>query len=195
LKFEIFGIKTVLLTMVVFKIRKNWSLAGPTPLLQVLLRHGAAYYFVLALAFALQILASMTDEVGAHHPVTFNRPLPVGYSFTMPWWTPSMWRCLSIAQYLDRTNSFAVSVGVVACNHLMLSLKEALDRPVLTEPPTSFSRHTTGVAFVAQASNATSSYADELQTISLTKSPDRDHKQRNQGRKLGTWNEMRPYRG
>ena len=167
--------------MVVFKVRKNWTLAGPTPLLRALLNHGAAYYLVLALAFALQIIASMTNEVGGHHPIKSNKALPVGYSFTTPWWTPSMWRCLAIAQYPDRTNSFAVCVGVVACNHMMLSLKEVLSGPVLTEPSISVSRHTTGVVFAARASNTTLSYTDQLQTISLTKSTDSEHTQHKVG--------------
>ena len=177
--------------MICLRIRRNRK-HGSTPLLRALLLHGAAYYFILALAFALQIFASMNNKVGGHHLLMFDGPLPIGYSFTMPWWIPSMWRCLAFAQYPDRTNSFAISVGVVACNHLMLSLKEALSRPTSTERLTSFSRHTTGVAFAAQASNATSFGTDQLETIQST---DQDYKRRNPGWKPGTWNEMRPYRG
>ena len=150
--------------MIFLKIRRNQK-HGSTPLLQALLLHGAAYYFVLALAFALQIFASMNNEVGGNHLLTIDRLLPVRYSFTMPWWTPSMWRCLAFAQYPDCTNSFVICVGVVACNHLMLSLKEALNRPTSMEPLTSFSRHTTRVASAAQASNATSSDTGQLETI------------------------------
>ena len=76
--------------MVFLKIRRNWAHAGSTPLLRSLLLNGAAYYFVLGLIFALQIVGSMTDRVGAHCPLPFIRPLPIGYSFTIPWWTPSM---------------------------------------------------------------------------------------------------------
>ena len=71
--------------MVFLKIRKNWAYAGPTTLLRTLLLHGAAYYFVLGLTFALQIAGSMNDKVGRHYPLAFFRPLPVGYSFTTPW--------------------------------------------------------------------------------------------------------------
>ena len=181
--------------MVVFKVHKTWTLAGPTPLLRALLNHGAAYYLVLAFAFAVQIVASMTNEVGGHHPLKFNKALPVGHSFTIPGWTPSMWRCLTIAQYPDRTNSSTICVGVVACNHMMLSFKEVLSGPVLTERPISVSRRTTGVVLAARAPSTTLSYADQLQTISLTKSTDSDHKQRNIRGERGTWNEMRPPRG
>jgi hypothetical protein len=176
--------------MIFVKIRKSWTHAGSTPLLRALLLHGAAYYFVLALAFALQIVASMNNKVSGNHFLAFNRALPVGYSFTILWWTPSVWQCLAVTPYPDRTNSLAICVGVVSCNHLILSLREGVHgRPTWTEP-TTFSRRTTGVAFAAQASNATSSYDDQLQTISLPKPTDRNHKQRNL-----TWHEMRPSRG
>lgn len=70
--------------MVFLKIRKNWAYAGSTPLLRALLLHGAAYYFVLGLTFALQIVGSMNDKVGGHRPLAFFTPLPVGYSSTIP---------------------------------------------------------------------------------------------------------------
>ena len=57
--------------MVFLKIRKNWAYAGSTPLLRALLLHGAAYYFVLCLTFALQIIGSMNNKVGGHHPLAF----------------------------------------------------------------------------------------------------------------------------
>jgi hypothetical protein len=183
--------------MVFFKIRKNWTHAGSTPLLRALLLHGAAYYLVLSLTFGLAIIASMSNEVRGHHLLAFNRPLPAGYSFTIPWWTPSMWQCLAVLQYPDRVNSVAVCVGVVACNHLMLSLREEVqNRPTLMGPlSSSYGRSTTGLVFAAKASNATSSDADQLQTISLPGSTDRKGKQPNLGQKLGTWHEMQPYRG
>ena len=53
--------------MVFLKMRTSWTYVGSTPLLQALLLHGAAYYFVLGLAFGLGIVASMSDEVSALH--------------------------------------------------------------------------------------------------------------------------------
>ena len=53
--------------MVFLKMRTSWTYVGSTPLLQALLLHGAAYYFVLGLAFGLGIVATMSDEVSAPH--------------------------------------------------------------------------------------------------------------------------------
>jgi len=106
-----------------------------------------------------------------------------------------MWRCHAITLYPDRANSFAVCVGVVACNHLVLSLREGAHGPTSMARATSFPRRTTGVVFAAQSSNATLSYVDQLQTISLPKSTDWNRKQGNLGQKQGTWHEMRPSRG
>ena len=174
--------------MVFLKIRKNWAYAGSAPLLRTLLLHGAAYYFVLGLTFALQMVGSMNNKVGGHHSVAFFRPLPVGYSFTIPWWTPGMWRRLAKAHHSDCTNSFAISVGVVASNHLILSLREgANDRPILMEPLTSSSRpSTTGVVFAIQAPNTIPSYDDQSQTVSFPLSSEGYHRQGNLRWKLDT---------
>ena len=93
----------------------------------------------------------------------------------------------SIAHHPDYTNSFAISVGVVASNHLMLSLiEEANDRPILMEPLTSTSRPSTGVVIAIQAQNTTPSYDDQLQTVSFPFSPEGNHRQRNLGWNLDT---------
>jgi len=66
--------------------------------------------------------------------------------------------------------NLVICVTVVACNHLVLSLKEAASRPTSTEPLSishSLSRRTTSVILVSQASGVTDSYDDRSQTISL----------------------------
>jgi len=57
--------------MVFLKLRKNWAHAGSTPLIRALLLHGAAYYFVMGLAFGLHMFASMSNEVGGNHILAF----------------------------------------------------------------------------------------------------------------------------
>jgi len=88
-------LETVLLTMIFLKIRKNGAFIDATRLLRALLMHGAAYYFVLSLAFGLEIFGSMSNEL--YYPMV--------------------------------DTNFAVCVGVVACNHLMLSLREEAHSP------------------------------------------------------------------
>jgi len=53
--------------MVYLKVRTSWTYVGSTPLLRALLLHGAAYYFVLSLAFGVAIVASTSHEVQALH--------------------------------------------------------------------------------------------------------------------------------
>ena len=49
--------------MIFLKVRKSWTYLGVTRLLRALLLHGAAYYFVLGVAFGLEIIGSMSNEV------------------------------------------------------------------------------------------------------------------------------------
>lgn len=70
--------------MIFFKIRKSWKYVGSTRLLRAFLLYGAAYYFVLGLAFGLEIIASMSDEVGGSISVVSKKSLLLGYSFTTP---------------------------------------------------------------------------------------------------------------
>ena len=53
--------------MIFLKTRKTWAHIGATRLLRALLLHGAAYYFILGVAFGLEILASLSNEVSSLH--------------------------------------------------------------------------------------------------------------------------------
>ena len=69
---------------------------------------------------------------------------------------------LAIIRYPDHTHSFAICVGVVACNHLMLSLREeAHDHHSSMEPLAlaSLSRRT---PLQSPALGVTDTYADQL---------------------------------
>ena len=92
--------------------------------------------------------------------------------------------------YPDHTNSLAVCVAVVACNHLMLSLKEASGRPSTSMETVSYSfSRPTNVIFADQASDVTCAYVDQLQTVPLPKhngSTNWDHQQNKLGQELDT---------
>ena len=61
-------------------------------------------------------------------------------------------------------------MNVIACNHLMLYLREVAGRPTSTEPPSdSLSRPTTHTLFKLQASDITYTHDDPSQSISLAK--------------------------
>jgi hypothetical protein len=114
-----------------------------------------------------------------------SSPLPAGYSFILPYRTPSMRRCFAVPPYSDHTNSSVLCACVIACNHLMLYLREAARRPTSTEPPSCLpSRPTTDVVF---APHDTHSYDDRSQTTPLRK-----HDAQNPGRKPGTSHELEP---
>ena len=53
--------------MICLKTRKSWAHVGAAPFVRALFLHGAAYYFALGLAFGLEIVASMINEVGRLH--------------------------------------------------------------------------------------------------------------------------------
>ena len=82
-------------------------------------------------------------------------------------------------------------MSVVACNHLILSLREAAGRPNSTEP-SSYSlsnRPTTDIIFVQQASDVTDSYDYQSQTI-LPAEADWNHKQSGLEQNPGSWHEV-----
>lgn len=91
-----------------------------------------------------------------------------------------------------------VCVGVVACNHLILSLREAGGRPLSVAPLSySVSQHTTNDASAFQSSDITNTHPNGSNPIQLPQhsvSTDSDHKEINLTRKPGTWHEMRPVR-
>jgi len=100
-----------------------------------------------------------------------------------------------IYYYIADTN-FAVCVGVIACNHLMLSLRETRDHPM--KPFSGFSQHITDVAFAPQTSDIAYTYVGPSQTIPPPQhdvSINWNQEQVNLAQKPGIWHEMRPYRG
>jgi hypothetical protein len=91
-----------------------------------------------------------------------------------------------------------MSLGVVACNHLILSLREARDRPISMGPLSTFSQHTTNRTLAPQASDITHTYVDRAKTIPLYQrniSTDWDRKQEDLAREQGSWHEMLPSGG
>ena len=54
-----------------------------------------------------------------------------------------MCRCLAVAPYPEHTNSLAMCLNVIACNHLILSLNKAGGPPM---KPLLFSRHPSDIA-------------------------------------------------
>ena len=90
----------------------------------------------------------------------------MGYSFITPLLTPSTWRYLMVTTYPEHTSSFAVSLGVIICNHLILSLRDARDRPISMAPLSTFSQHTTNKDFAPHASNISHTYANRSKMIS-----------------------------
>jgi len=61
--------------------------------------------------------------------------------------------------------NFSICLGVITCNHLVLSLKEARDRPLLTEQFSTLAERTANEGFAPRASNVTLTYADQSETI------------------------------
>ena len=92
----------------------------------------------------------------------------------------------------DHPNSLVICVNVIACNHLILSLKEAggcvtSSKPI---PPSD-------VVFATQTSDMTHTYDTRSKAISLPQhdvSTDWDI-EIHQTPKLGAWHEMQPVRG
>lgn len=104
------------------------------------------------------------------------------YSFIIPLWTPSAWQCLALTAYPEHTSSFGMALGVIICNHLILTLREANDRSVLTEPLSTFSQHTANKRFAPHVSNTTHTFTDQSNMIPLhqrDKSTDWDLQQEN----------------
>lgn len=152
--------------MTSFNVCKSWRHVGAMPLYQTLLVDGAIFYFVLILTFGLDIFANVNNNVGVFRLIVSTASLLMGYSFITPLLTPSAWRYLMVTTYPEHTSSFAISLGVITCNHLILSLRDARDRPISMAPLSTFSQHTTNKEFVPQASNISHTYANRSKMIS-----------------------------
>ena len=153
--------------------------------------------FIFILAFGLEIVANSSDIVGRPNFAESNGPLFIGYSFIIPYRIPSTRYYLPVILCPDHTNSLVIFVAVVACNHLMLSLRDAAGRPNSTERPSyslsRFSRPTTDVIFIQQASDITGSNDDQPRTILPAEHDvpaDWNHKQSNLGQNPGSWHEI-----
>jgi hypothetical protein len=185
--------------MTFLNVCKRWARVGAMPLFQTLLVDGAMVYIVLILTFGLDIFANVNSKVGVFHPILSTVPLLMRHSFIIPFLTPSAWQCFMVTAYPKHASSFAMSLGVITCNHLILSLREARDRPISTMAPLStFSRHTTNKAFAPQASNITHTYTNQSKIISLEQrdiSTDWDLQQENLAPERGLWHERLPSGG
>jgi hypothetical protein len=180
--------------MIILKVRQSWLFVGATRLLRALLLYGAAYYFALALAFGLHILASMSSEVGNLHLDRVRLTLTRGIQLYYPIVDTKCVRTLEVTSYPDHTNSFVIFVGVVACNHLMLSLREeALEHPTSMGLLPPLPPRTMDVVFPPQAPGVTHTYSDRSQNIPLYKrgaSTAWNDEQVNMRRTQVTWHEM-----
>jgi len=88
-----------------------------------------------------------------------------------------------------------MALGVIICNHLILTLREAHDRPISMEPLSTFSQHTANKGFAPQVSNTTHAYLDQSKMIPLHQrdiSTDWDLQQENLAPEQGLWHENLP---
>ena len=91
-----------------------------------------------------------------------------------------------------------MSLGVITCNHLILSLREVRDRPISMAPLSTFSRQTNNKEFAPQASNITHTYTNQSKMISLHQrdiSTDWDLQQENLAPERALWHETPPSGG
>jgi len=103
---------------------------------------------------------------------------------------------MSSHTWSDYTNSVVICVSVVACNHLMLSLREAAGYPTSLEPLSySLSQPTADLILIPRVFGGTHSCDDLSQEVPLPKHGVLNHARDNLGRKLGTWHEMQPSSG
>ena len=181
--------------MIIIKVSRSWVHLGPMPLFRALVLDGATYYLVFIIAFSLDMFANTNDTVCRLYLTVSNRHSLVEYSFIIPSWIPRTWKYLQVGLYSDQTNSVVVSMNVVACNHLMLSLRKAANS---REPPsqslTVATRPTTDVKSIPQASDVTSSYDDRSETPQPTEYDESavwNHKQGNLEQKPSEWHEMK----
>ena len=184
--------------MIIIQVYRSWVHLGPMPLLRAFVLDGATYYLVFIIAFSLEMFANTNDVVCRLYLTVSNSPSLIGYSFIIPSWIPSTWQCLQVILCSDQTNSAAISVSVVACNHLMLSLRKAANPPNSREPPSQLltvaTRPTTDVRFIPQASDVTYSYDDRSETPQPTEYDESavwNHKQSNLEQNLSEWHEMK----
>ena len=70
--------------MIILKVGKIWIHVGATPLLRALIMDGAAYYFAFCVAFGLDLVANMSNEVGGSITTAFNTCLFMRYSSIIP---------------------------------------------------------------------------------------------------------------
>ena len=184
--------------MIIIKVSRSWVHLGPMPLFRAFVLDGAIYYLVFIIAFSLDMVANTNDVVCRFYLTVSNRHSLVEYSFIIPSWIPSTWKYLHVGLYSDRTNSVVVSMNVVACNHLMLSLRKAANSPNSREPPSQLltvaTRPTTDVKFISQASDVTSSYDDRSeapQPAEYDESAVWNDKQGNPEQTPSEWHEMK----
>src|SRR5258706_2757372 len=98
-----------------------------------------------------------------------------------------MQHCIAIPLCPDHTISSVFCASVIACNHLVLYLREAASRPTSTGPLSySISRPTSDAVFIGHDSDHTS-YDDQ----SLP-NPLRKHNAPNLGLRSGTSDELQP---
>lgn len=98
----------------------------------------------------------------------------------------------SITAYYWHTSSLAISLGVITCNHLIISLRETHDRPISMEPLSTFSQHRANKKFAPQVSSTTHTYTGQSKMISLHQSDtvtDWDLQQESLAPEQGLWNE------
>ena len=184
--------------MIIIKVSRSWVHVGPMPLFRVLVLDGAAYFLLFIIVFSLAMVANANDVVCRLYLTVSNTHSLIEYSFIIPSWIPSTWKYLQVGLYSDQTNSVATSINVVACNHLMLSLRKAANSPNSREPPsqslTVATRPTTDLTFIPHASDVTYSYDDRSATPQPTEYDESavwNHKQGNPEQKPSEWHEMK----
>ena len=184
--------------MIIIKVYQSWVHVGPMPLFRALVLDGATYYLLFIIIFSLAMVANANDVVCRFYPTVSNTHSVIEYSFIIPSWIPSTWQYPQVGLYSDQTNRVAISMNVVACNHLMLSLRKAANSPNSREPPSQSlsvaTRPTTDLTFIPQASGVTYSHDDRSETprpAEYDESAVWSHKQSNQEQKPSEWHEMK----
>ena len=181
--------------MIIINVYQSWVHVGTMPLFRALVLDGATYYLLFIIIFSLDMAANTNDVVCRLYLTVSNTHSVIEYSFIIPSWIPSTWQYPQVGLYSDQTNSVAVSMNVVACNHLMLSLRKAAKSPNSGEPPSQSlsvaTRPTTDLTFIPQASGVTYSYDDRSETPRPAESAVWNYKQSNPEQKPSEWHEMK----
>ena len=85
--------------------------------------------------------------------------------------------------------------GVIICNHLILTLREAHNHSISMEPLSTLSHHTANKRFAPHVSNTTHTFIDHSKMIPLhqrDKSTDWDLQQENLAPEQGLWHGILP---